>query len=188
MMQNTIQRTPPSRMPNIWNAIHARMAGMPKETKAMTNTTNRKPPMVALILNCLLAYMGIVALCAEANAQRAPDVAVSGVSALPVACKAGTGSAITSVTASAGGTLVCSAATSYRTWWRIANNNASGGATIYCTDDGTTPTTSSWDFVVYAQNWTVSSGSGVVSPGALKCISGTGSSTITAAAVQAGAP
>ena len=59
-------------------------------------------------------------------------------------CTNGTGTAITSVTTSA--TVVCAAANSYRYFWRIANTAASG--TLYCTDDGSTPSATNADFTV----------------------------------------
>jgi len=112
-----------------------------------------------------------------------PPVNIGPLSAPPMGCQNGTGTAVVSVTTSATG--VCAAASGgRRSWWRIVNT---GGSALYCTDDGTTPTSTYWNFSVAAGGWTVS-GDGNVSPLALNCIAPAGTTTITASAVQSGAP
>ncbi len=123
-----------------------------------------------------------------ASDAQTPSATVSGVSATPIPCQGGTGSRIVSVTPNAGGTLVCAAATGFRTGWRVTNTNAAAGAQLDCTDDGTTPTTTSFNFVVPPNTWTNSAGVGFVSSLAITCISSSGTTTITADAVQTGTP
>jgi len=129
-------------------------------------------------------FIVFLALAGPAYAQNAA-MTVSGVTGVPVPCKAGTGSQIVSVTASAGGTVVCAAANGYRTMWRITST---GTATLYCTDDNTVPTSSYYNFTVPPGLWTFSAQMGWVSPAALVCLSSSGTASITADAIQNGAP
>ncbi len=134
-------------------------------------------------IRCFL-FVVFLALAGPAYAQ-SPSFTVSGVSAVPVPCKAGTGSQIVAVTASVGGTVVCAAANGIRTMWRITST---GTATLYCTDDGTIPTSSYYNFTVPPGLWTFSAQMGWVSPAALVCLSSSGTASITADAIQNGAP
>ena len=106
----------------------------------------------------------------------------------PTACQAGTGSAITTVTGTA--STVCSASTGARQFLNITNAAASGGSTVYCTWDGSTPSATNWSFPVYPQGGWVSTPTSTqpIPTGAIQCISASGSVTIKAEAIQAGAP
>lgn len=107
----------------------------------------------------------------------------------PTPCQGGTGSTLTSVAISA--TTVCSASgQNTRRYWRVvANSGTYGAIALACTDDGTTPTSSHYSFVVFGQLATDSSGPPVVSQSAIQCLSLTGSAvTISAAAVQVEQP
>jgi hypothetical protein len=105
------------------------------------------------------------------------------VSAALINCQGGTGSTVATVGTTA--TLVCAAGTA-RSYWRIANMNPAGGAYVYCTDDGSTPTLTHWTFIGYPQGYQDSLGMPVVSPAAIACIASVASG-ITALAVQTGA-
>lgn len=126
-----------------------------------------------------LALLALIARVAPAYAQASPT------SAQPVGCQGGTGSMISSVGSTA--VLVCSASTYARGYWRISNGNAAGGATLYCTDDGTTPSSSHWGIVVYPQGFTSSGGEQNVSPAAISCVAAS-TTPIAAYAVQSGVP
>lgn len=52
----------------------------------------------------------------------------------------------------------------------IANGNAAGGSTLFCTWDGSVPTKASFDFVVYAGGYSSFDAPGFVSSGAVNCI------------------
>ena len=116
-------------------------------------------------------------------AQGAGSVAIVPLSSPPDSCQAGTGSAISSVPTSA--TTICLAALNgKRSWWRIA---ILGSYPIFCTDDGSTPTSTAWNFYVPANAWAISDAQ-MVSPMVIQCIASGGSTTISAEAVQSGQP
>ncbi len=144
--------------------------------------------MLRWITGAALAALALW-LPAEARAQSY----VNPLNLTPVACKGGTASAITSVGTTA--ITVCAAASAtaqsgVRQLWRItAVGGTAGQIALLCTDDGSTPSASNYNQIVYALGMTDSGGQAVVSPAAIQCISNTGGSvTITAYAVQVGVP
>jgi hypothetical protein len=108
---------------------------------------------------------------------------VAPTSVTPIPCQAGTGSPITSIGTTA--TLVCAAGTA-RSYYNISSAAAAGAPYGYCTNDGTTPSTTHWNFAVYPQSNSPPDPGVNVSPGPLTCISAT-AMAITAQAIQSGA-
>lgn len=130
--------------------------------------------MIRLLL--LLTFLAVL-LASPARAQT---------STIMVPCQGGTGSPITSV----GTTAMTVCAAGYRIYWRVvANGGTYGVIALYCTDDGTTPSSAHYNFVVFANLSTDSSGAPEVSQSAIACISATGSSVpVTASATGETSP
>jgi hypothetical protein len=127
------------------------------------------------------AFGAFLALAGNVKAQVAQPILPQ--SAPPQTCMAGTGASIVSV-----GTTpitICAASpTGKRIWWRITNT---GSQTLFCSDDGTTPTATFWNFTVASSSWTISSFDNV-SPLNLVCVTASSTTSITADAAQNGAP
>jgi hypothetical protein len=135
-----------------------------------------------LMLRILMAMM-LVAGPAMAQFSGGGSGSTTITSTTPSLCQAGTSSPITTIGTSP--TPVCAAGTA-RSYYNISSAAVAGAPYGYCTNDGTTPSTTHWNFAVYPQGNSPPDPGVNVSPGALTCISATVMS-ITAQAVQTGA-
>ena len=109
-------------------------------------------------------------------------------SAAAVACQGGTGSAITSITTTA--SVVCSAATGTRSFFRISDTSGTYAGTPlgWCTWDGSTPTATYGDFPLQgAGTGYDSSGLLTIPNGPITCVSASGTLAIKGTAIQSGA-
>ena len=114
-------------------------------------------------------HPGAVTVSSGITVSGAISVANTQTSGVPVV------SSITSLGTSSGAMFAATSNGVYRSYLSITNGNALGGANVLCTDDGSTPSSTNFSFIVYPQAATTFIGQGFIPSTAINCACANGS-------------